>query len=199
MRQLILILAFTLTGQVFGQMPNDSIYQSWWKNKESSIFSSIDSGQFSGFTYGYLQLDNKGKKFILDFKNTESVLDIEKDPSEMYDNSTKKYSTHTTSGKTSLSYETYALANILTIVLNGEHYRIGTIDGASDMPILGMTFNYCNETEIEYLTLFVTKPLELTTTRKIMQERKINYVGAKKIAERITLLPGSTLIITIEK
>jgi hypothetical protein len=67
------------------------------------------------------------------------------------------------------------------------------------MPILGMTFNYCNETEIEYLTLFVTKQLELTTTRKLMQESKINYLEANKIADRIALLPGSTLIMTIEK
>jgi hypothetical protein len=128
-----------------------------------------------------------------------TVLDVKKDPSQMYDNSTKIYSTQTTSGKTLLTYETYALANILTIVLDGKHYRIGTIDGASDMPILGITFNYGNEMGIEYLTLFVTKPLELTTTRRIMQERKINYLEAKKIAERIKLLPGSTLIMTIEK
>jgi hypothetical protein len=61
MRQLILILAIVLTGQVFGQMPNDSIYQSWWENKENSIFSLIDCGQFSGNTYGYLQLITMGK------------------------------------------------------------------------------------------------------------------------------------------
>jgi hypothetical protein len=199
MKQLILLLAIALSGQVFILAPNDSIYQSWWKSKESSIFSTIDSGQFYGNSTGYLQLNVNGKKLILDFQNTRTVLSIEKDPNEVYDNSTKKYSTHTTSGKTLLTYETYALANILTVVLNEEPFRIGTIDGACDMPIPGMTFNYCNETNIEYLTLFVTKPLELTTTREIMKERKINYPEAKKIAKRVTLLPGSTLIMTIKK
>ncbi len=180
-------------------MPNDSIYQSWWKNKESSIFNTIDSGQFVGKTTGYLQIDINGKNLVLDFQNTETVLDIERDPNVVYDNSTKRYSTHTTTGKTNLIYETYALANILTVILNGEHYRIGTIDGACDMPVLGLSFNYCNEIDIEYLTLFVTKPLELATTMRLMQEKKISYPEAKKTAKRVTLLPGSTLILTIKK
>jgi hypothetical protein len=201
MRAIILILAFTsvCTATVYGQIPNDSIYSSWWDNKNSSIFKTVDNGQFDGTTTGYLKLDNNGKTLILDFQSTSTVLDIEKDPHEIYDNSTKKYSTSTTSGKTGLTYETYALANILTIVLNDEHYRIGTIDGACDMPIPGMTFNYCNETTIEYLTLFVTKPLVLTTTRQIMTDRNINYPDAKKIANQVTLLSGSTLIMTIRK
>ena len=201
MRPIILILAFTLIckSSVFGQMPNDSTYSSWWANKNSSIFNSVDSGQFYGTTTGYLKLDNNGKTHILDFQTCSTVLDIEKDPHEVYDNSIKKYSTNTTSGRIGLTYETYALANILTIVINDENYRIGTIDGACDMPILGMTFNYCNETTIEYLTLFVTKPLVLTTTRQLMTKRNIGYPEAKKIANQVTLLPGSTLIMTIRK
>jgi hypothetical protein len=201
MRAIILIIAFTLISKatVYGQIPNDSIYSSWWDNKNSSIFNLVDTGQFNGTTAGYLKLDNNGKTLILDFQSTSTVLDIEKDPHEIYDNSTKKYSTSTTSGKTGFTYETYALANDLTIVLNDEHYRIGTIDGACDMPIPGMTFNYCNETTIEYLTLFVTKPLVLTTTRQLMTDRNINYPDAKKISNQVTLLSGSTLIMTIRK
>ena len=200
MRLLFLTLIALLSEIVgFGQIPNDSIYASWWDNKNSSIFSSIDTGKFNGTTTGYIKLDNNGKTLILDFQTTKAVLDIVKDPHEVYDNSTKKYTTNTTSGKTVLTYETYALANILTIVLDGEHYQIGIIDGACDMPIPGMTFNYCSKTTIEYLTLFVTEPLELTTARQLMKEREINYPEAKKIARQVILLPGSTLILTIRK
>ncbi|MBN2349514.1 MAG: hypothetical protein JXJ22_11775 [Bacteroidales bacterium] len=199
MRQLTLLLTMLLTYEAFSQIPNDSIYSSWWENKNSSIFNSIDSGQFDGNTYGYLKLNNSGKIIVLDFQSTKTILDIDMDPNKVYDNSIKRYSTQTTSGKTFLTYETYALANILTIMLNGEHYRIGTIDGASDMPIIGMTFNYCNEKTTEYLTLFVNNPLELTTTRQIMKDGDINYLEAKKIAKKITLFPGSTLIVTISK
>ena len=201
MRQITLLLAITFISKVsaFGQIPNDSIYASWWENKNSSIFCQIDSGKFPGTTYGYLKIDNNGQTLVLDFQLTNTVLDIEKDPYQVYDNSTKKYSTKTTSGKTIITYETYALANVLTIGLNGDQYKIGTIDGACDMPIPGMTFNYCNETAVEYLTLFNTKPLEMTTTRQLMKDRGINYPEAKTIAKQITLLPGSTLVITIWK
>ena len=202
LRQILTIALLTILGltNAFGQTLNDSIYNSWWANKERSIFKDIDSGQFHGTTTGYLHVvQNSHDTLVLDFQTTETTLDIEKDPHQVYDNSTKHYSTRTTSGKTILTYDTYALANILTIVLNGQSYNIGTIDGASDTPVLGLTFNYCNEQTVEYLTLFATKPLKLTTTRHIMRTRNMNYPDAKKIAKTLTLLPGSTLIMTIKK
>jgi len=201
MKQINIVIIITLISKfsAFGQFPNDSIYASWWENKNSSIFNKIDSGSYSGITYGYLKLENNGSVLILDFQSTKTSLEIVKDPYQVYDNSTKKYSTKTTSGKTILNYETYALANVLTVVLNGEQYQIGTIDGACDMPIEGMAFNYCNETTTEYLTLYVEKSIELTTTIQLMKERKLNYPDAKKIANQVTLLPGSTLIFTIKK
>ncbi len=201
MRQIILVIIITLIIKIsaFGQFPNDSIYAGWWENKHSSIFNNIDSGSFSGITYGYLELEDNGNVLVLDFQSTETRLEIVKDPYQVYDNSTKKYSTKTTSGKTFLKYDTYALANVLTIVLNSNQYQIGIIDGACDLPIDGMSFNYCNETTIEYLTLYIEQPLYLTTTRQLMKEKNINYPAAKEIADKITLLPGSTLIFTINK
>jgi len=202
LKQILIILILTICGltSTIGQTLNDSIYNSWWANKDRSIFNDIDSGRHSGTTTGYLQVvQNNNDTLVLDFQTTKTTLDIEKDPNQVYDNSTKHYLTKTTSGKTTLTYDTYALANILTIILNGQYYKIGTIDGASDMPILGLTFNYCNEQAVEFLTLFVTKPLQLTTTRHIMQTQKMNYSDAKKIAKTLTLLPGSTLIMTIRK
>ncbi len=91
------------------------------------------------------------------------------------------------------------LANILTIELNGTHYGIGSFDGASDTPVDGITFNYCHEKDVEYLTLFVTKPLQLTTSAYLFSHRRISYQEARKNEKSITVLPGSTLIFTIQK
>lgn len=91
------------------------------------------------------------------------------------------------------------LANVLTIVLKGVNYGIGVFDGASDTPIFGMTFNYYHENNIEFLTLFVTKPLRLTTSAYLFNRGNISYHEASKNEKSITVLPGSTIIMTIKK
>ena len=201
MKQTIYILYLTLLTltSAFGQIVNDSIYNSWWANKDKSIFQTVDKGTFSGTTNGYIQFKNGKDTLVLDFQASKTTLTVIHDPNEMYDKSTKKYATQTTSGQTNLSYEIYALANILTINLNGLPYRIGNIDGASDMPISGLNFNYCSENRTEFLTLSVTNPLELATTSELMKQKSITYTEAQKVAKTITILPGSTLILTIKK
>ena len=201
MKQTIYILYLTLLTltSAFGQIVNDSIYNSWWANKDKSIFQTVDKGTFSGTTNGYIQFKNGKDTLVLDFQASKTTLTVIHDPNEMYDKSTKKYATQTTSGQTNLSYEIYALANILTINLNGLPYRIGNIDGASDMPISGLNFNYCSENRTEFLTLYVTNPLELATTSELMKQKSITYTEAQKVAKTITILPGSTLILTIKK
>lgn len=66
-------------------------------------------------TNGYIQLKNEKDTLVLDFQNSKTTLNVIHDPDEMYDKSTKEYSAQTTSGKTSLTYEIYALANILVL------------------------------------------------------------------------------------
>jgi len=183
----------------FGQTVTDSIYNSWWVNKDKSIFQTVDNGTFAGTTNGYIQLKNGKDTLVLDFQTSKTTLNIIHDPEEIYDKSTKKYSTKTTSKKSTLIYETYALANVLTITANGLAYSIGTIDGACDMPILGLSFNYCQENNIEYLTLFVTKSLQLTTTAYKFHYNNLSHKEASINEKRITVLPGSTLILTINK
>ena len=183
----------------FTQVVNDSTQLSWWANKNNSIFTSVNSGQYFGTTTGYVQLANGKDTLLLDFQSTKTSLTINKINEPVYDDNTKVYSTQTTSGKTTLMYETFMLANVLTIFMNGIHYGIGVFDGASDMPILGMTFNYCHESNIEYLTLFVTKPLRLTTTKYLFNKGNISYKEASKNEKAITVLPGSTLILSIKK
>jgi len=201
MKQTIYILTLTLltVTNSFGQTTTDSIYNSWWANKDHSIFQSVHSGQFSGTTTGYIQLVNNKDTLLLDFQATKTTLKVNKLKDEVYDDNTKLYSTQTTSGKTTLQYETFMLANVLTIVFNGVNYGVGVFDGASDTPILGMTFNYCHEKNTEYLTLFVTKPLRLTTSAYLFNKGNISYQDASKNEKALTVLPGSTLILTIIK
>lgn len=147
MKQILYILTFSFLAiaNSLGQSVNDSIYNSWWANKDNSIFQSVNNGKFSGTTTGYIQLVNNKDTLLLDFQSTKTSLAINKIQEPVYDDNIKIYSTKTTSGKTSILYETFMLANVLTIVLNGVRYGIGVFDGASDMPIHGLTFNYCHE------------------------------------------------------
>lgn len=195
----ILILALLVATNNYGQSINDSIYKSWWANKSKSYFQTVDHGIFLGVADGYIQLKSGKDTVVLHFRTTKTILSVKHDPEEMYDKSTKQYSTQTNIGMATLSYEIYALANILTINLKGSSYSIGSIDGASDLPIRGLNFNYCSIKGKEFLTLFVTKPLELTNAMEIMKLKNINYLEAQKLATTILILPGSTLIFTINK
>jgi hypothetical protein len=183
----------------FAQTVNDSIYKSWWVNKENSIFQSVHSGEYFGTATGYLQLVNNQDTVLLDFQTSKAKLSMIPIKDAVYDDHSKKYSTQTTSGKTILEYETFMLANIMTIVFNGVHYQIGVFDGASDKPMLGLTFNYCHESNVEYLTLFVTKPLQLKTSVYLFNKGDIAYPEASKNEKSIIVLPGSTIIWTIKK
>lgn len=194
---IFLFLYVSLTS--IGQTINDSIYQSWWTNKQNSIFEQVHTGQFTGTTTGYINLLNNKDTLVLDFQATNTVLKINKIEDPVYDDNTKMYLTHTTSGKTAIQYETFMLANVLTITLNGVQYSIGVFDGASDMPIKGLTYNYCHEKNIEYLTLFFTKPLKLTTSAYRFNYKNMTNQEARINEKSITILPGSTLIFNIKK
>jgi hypothetical protein len=201
MVRFLIILFASLLGlsNSYGQVPEDSIYNGWLANRARSIFQQVDHGKFFGTTSGYLQVVKGKDTIVLDFHASRTTLTLTKDAGAAYDNSTKKYSTQTTSGKTALTYEAYSLANCITLILNGEHYSISTIDGACDMPINGLTFNYCHEGNIEYLTLFAEKPLKLTTVEFLMRTKKLEYLDALKAAKTITVLAGSTVIYTLKK
>ena len=81
----------------------------------------------------------------MDFQGIYAKLEIEKDEDEVYDLSYKKYTGKTTSGKTTIKYETYAFANSFGIELNGEYYDLSLIDGACDLIINGLEYSYESE------------------------------------------------------
>jgi hypothetical protein len=199
MKQIIQILAVSLLTLLncVGQIVTQNDYNKVRANKEKSIFQNVDKGIFSGVTNGYLQLQNGKDTLVLDFQASRTTLNVV--PDSECDVNTKTYSTQTTSGRTTLIYHIYNLGNILRFNLNGFNYSIGSTDGASDTPISGLIFNYCSENTTEFLTLYVSSPLKLTTEEEIMRQQKVNYPEAKRLAKSITILPGSTLILTIKK
>jgi len=201
MARLLLFVFTTLLGfgSSFGQVPDDCIYNGWLANRARSIFQQFDHGQFFGTTNGYIQVLDGTDTIVLDFQASKTTLSLIKEQGAAYDNCTKVYSTQTTSGKTRLTYEAYSLANSILIILNGKHYIISTIDGTCDMPIGGLTFNYRHKGNTEYLTLFTEKPLQLSSVDYLLSAKGMDYEEARKTAKTITVLAGSTLILTMKK
>ncbi len=153
-----------------------------------SVFQNLASGNFSGTINGILIVkDSKNKESLLDFQGSSATLNIEKDEDEVYDMSFKKYSGKTTSGKTNIKYETYALANSIGIEFNGEYYDLSLIDGACDLIINGLEYSYESEKSTEYLIIRVTKEIQL------MNSYKTN------VRKSIKILPNSTLVFAINR
>lgn len=169
-----------------------------------SVFQDFEKGEFKGTTNGVLYVVSPtGKEIILDFQGSFGKLQIEKDPNEVYDVSTKSYYGKTTSGKTEIKYETYAWANGVGINLNGQWFELTAIDGACDMVINGIDYSYKSETSTEYLVVNIQKELELSNwqylirTEHTMNPDNIEELKPKK--QVLKLLPNSTLVFAIQR
>jgi hypothetical protein len=166
----------------FGQNDSNSIDG----NGFDSVFQNLESGNFSGTTNGILIFkDSENKESLLDFQGSFAKLEIEKDEDKVYDLSYKKYTGKTTSGKTTIKYETYAYANSLGIELNGEWFDLSLIDGACDLVINGLEYSYESGKSAEYLIIRITKEIELMNSYK------------NKVRKVIKLLPNSTIVFAI--
>ena len=119
---------------------------------------------YTGTVNGLLILRNQeGGNILIDCQGSESSLEVLPDEHAVYDVSTKRYTGKSTSRKTKFSYATYASANRFEITLNKKVYSIGIFDGASDMVINGLNYQYVCELGMEYLILQFTKLVELDT------------------------------------
>jgi len=190
----------------FGQIPSKSINKGWMASRAASIFQKIDHGEFFGTTTGFIKIVDGNDTVVLDFQGSQTKLGLIKNQNAGYDdNSTKVYCTQTTSSITTFCYQSYSLANAIVIDLNGKHYSIGTIpytkhkkDSGREMPIDGLIYHYWHAGNIEYLTLVVEKPLQLTSMDYLLSSSTTD-MEAKKAIKPITVLAGSTLIITMKK
>lgn len=196
-----LLALFTYVINLIGIMSGlaQTNYNLLWKNKQNSIFESLNKGTFYGNTTGYMQIINQTDTLLLDFANCKTTLTIKPQNDSVFNDNPKRYTTQTTSGKTQLTYETFMLANVLTLKFNGISYGIGQFDGACDTPIDGICFNYCHEKRIEYLSLYITKPLLLTTSKYLLKQGQSTFTDATKLEKQITILPGSNIIFTLKR
>lgn len=158
-----------------------------------SVFKDIKSGTFSGTANGVLFVkDSKAKSLILDFQGSTSTLEVEEDENEIYDVSSKNYTGYTTSGKTKVEYQTYAMANQLIIALSFGTFQAGIIDGACDVLIKGLDYYYKAEKDTEYLILRAEEPIKI-----------INFFSLpdndESKEQKIYLQPNSTLVFAIKR
>ena len=174
-----------------------------------SVFTDIRSGKFIGTANGILLFKTPDdKNLILDFQGSLCNLTIEEDTDEVYDVSTKIYLAQTTSGKTHIRYQTYGMANELNIEYQGQFYNIGILDGAHDMVVDGLSYQYISEQGTEYLILRTEKELRLSNYRFLLDElintRKDDIMDniQKEVIEKeqfLLLQPNSVIIFAIKR
>ena len=169
--------------------------------KFNSVFSNLKTGNFNGTANGVLFIKNTElQEVILDFQGSKARLNIEADVEEIYDVSTKTYQASTTSGKTSIEYNTYNYGNELIIKLARDTFQVGLLDGASDAIIDGLNYFYKAEKGTEYLILKTEKVLILSNYRTLINGMKRNgdTIDSIKPKEKfIQLLPNSVLVFAI--
>ncbi|WP_353483441.1 hypothetical protein [Haliscomenobacter sp.] len=169
--------------------------------KFNSVFSNLKTGIFNGTANGVLFIKNTElQEVILDFQGSKAHLNIKADVEEVYDVSTKTYQASTTSGKTSIEYNTYNYGNELIIKLARDTFQVGLLDGASDAIIDGLNYFYKAEKGTEYLIFKTEKVLILSNYRTLINGMKRNgdTIDTIKPKEKfIQLLPNSVLVFAI--
>ncbi|MFV0537140.1 MAG: hypothetical protein ACK5M3_07180 [Dysgonomonas sp.] len=158
-----------------------------------SVFKNAKSGTFNGTINGVLFInDSNGKSLILDFQGSISSLGMTEDQDEVYDVSSKNYTGYTTSGKTKVEYQTYAMANRLIITLSSGTFQAGIIDGACDVLIKGLNYYYKAEKDTEYLILRAEEPIKMTNFFSLPDNNESKE-------QKIYLQPNSTLVFAIKR
>ncbi len=188
---LLLIVLFSIP--VFSQE-----YGDFMVGKEfNSIFQKLDSGKFNGTINGVLFIKRSDNSdLILDFQAGQADLNIKPDSNEIYDVSTKLYEGYTTSGKTRIYYSTYAGANKMIIELSGGNFTAGSHDGASDMVINGIRYEYKFEKNTEYLSVIFNKDVTFDNFWWLRDQGYIPKI-AKEIKKEITVKANSAVVFAI--
>lgn len=200
MKQFLVLILFTILTGLFsscGQTSSNNIHNSSSENKEAPLVDRNGSGA-DGIAMGYLQVVNGRDTLILDFHSTDVALTIDEIEDLVYEHLPKQYSTSSTDGKTFLEYQTQLLSNILSIELSGTKYSSGVFDEEKDIQVPGLSVNYVSENNIEYLSLYLTEPLLLSTAYQFPKSQGNEYESYKPV-KAITVLPGSNIIFKMKK
>src|ERR1035437_777912 len=130
----------------------------------NSLFKKNIEGQYHGLVKGMLAFESKtGVKSTFSFSEDSVNLKIVLDPDSVYDVSFKNYilikeGLH-------LEYRTYAMANALYINFGGTKYQLSLIDGACDVVINGLEYEYKTSQGKELLILNFTDKVGLFADR----------------------------------
>jgi len=183
-----------------------------------SIFDNKE-GEYVGTVNGVLFLKRSDTKdiksssaplTILDFQRGNAKLSVVHDPEEVYDSHTENFLGHTTSGKSAVTYSTYAEANAFQIKVGDDTYEVTTIDGACDTKIPGVLATYQTEGSQEYLVLRFSKEIVLDNRQPLFREYEQKNKKSEKpnddeefrfVKQRIKyvhILPESVLVYIIE-
>lgn len=194
---LVLTAILTVLFISCGQTASDNISNSSAENDES-FASGNNVNNTNGTAMGYLHLINDRDTLVIDFNSTELTLTI--DDNANVDNVylARNYSAPATDEKASIKYQTYALSNILSIVLNGTKYSSGVFDDEKDIQVSGLSVNYVSEKNIEYLSFYLTEPLLLSTAYQFPKTQGNEHESYKPV-KAITVLPGSNIIFRLNK
>lgn len=151
-----------------------------------SCFSKIDSGKFNAIVTGAINFKLQGQKMQrIAFTNVPSLLQIEYDKNQIYDNSYKTY--HFKLNGVTFSYTTYLAANKLKININGKQFVRNLIDGDCHNRIMGLDFKYMSLKTSEIMTLWVSKQVGMY------------QVAQPQYYSDALLLPGTKLVFTVER
>lgn len=176
MKEILLALLLLLSYGLSSQIDYDGV-----PGREfETIFLSVTNGEFSGNLSGILIVNRDKERVLIDFQSTKSRLMIEPTTDE---DSYYNYIGRSTSNKTLVEFKWFVISNAFSLQLNGLKYEQSLIDGACDMVIDGLEYNFYQEQGVEYLTLLFTKPVRLY------------HLETEKY---ITVQPNSYLLFTIK-
>jgi hypothetical protein len=193
--KLIIILLVLFSAPIFSQE-----YGEFRIGKEfNSIFQNLESGEFNGTVNGvlFIKLNDKND-LILDFQAGRADLKIVPDSNKVYDVSTKLYEGFTTSKRTKVSYSTYAGANQMTIQLPSGNFTAGSHDGASDMVINGIKYQYKAEQKSEYLSVIFNKDVTFDNFQWL-RNKGYKPTQAKKMTKEIVVKTNSAIVFAIQR
>lgn len=158
-----------------------------------SWFRNMKEGSFVGKASGLLVVDvsnpdaatgkSEAVTRLVPLQCGATTLSFIPDEHEIYDASTKVYSTPFPNGK--FVYNTYNGANALAVTIGGDTYEYSHIDGGCDEGMPSLKYEYLQDEKNEYLILVVEKP--------------IRFNGGQDTPGHAMLKTGSVLVFSHER